>query len=290
MVEQNFSPSQRHFSLWLYLLIVFVLSWPFQIIAAIWGKELLPRYALHACSMFMVTVGTYISGRYVFRDGFSNAGWRWGKFKHYLFVIGLALLLWVVPIIFDLFFGTLETPSPITTIQIVWIFVFLLNFIPCFGEEFGWRGYMLPRLARRFTPRKAVLLHAIIWWAWHLPIIIGLGVQVGIVSAEEMGFSVGVSVALITVSIVIASALPAILHGVVFAYIWTCSGSLAVATVYHLAFDGVRDSTQLTIGHGPITSVWSCVILVILGIIFLWKGNWKALGPSKTDINQSVDG
>lgn len=61
------------FSLWRYLLIVFCLSWPFQIVAAIWGIELPPRYSLHATSMFMVTIGTFIAGRYVFRDGFGGA-------------------------------------------------------------------------------------------------------------------------------------------------------------------------------------------------------------------------
>lgn len=277
MGEQNTDFQRRPFLLWLYLFIVFGLSWPFQIVAAIWGINLLPRYVLHATSMFMVTVGTFIAGRYVFRDGFAGAGWRWGKLKYHLLVIGLALLLWVVPTIADLAVGTLRLPDKLTGTQLVWILVFLTGFIPCFGEEFGWRGYMLPCLARRYTPRKAVVVHAIIWWAWHLPIMVGVGVQVGIAGAEEMGFSVGLSIIITVVSIVAVGAVPAILHGVVFAYIWMRSRSLAVATVYHLAFDGVRDSIHTTIGPGPIAGVWAAALLVILGIIFLWKGNWKNL-------------
>lgn len=282
MDEQN-SPSQaRSFSLWLYLLIVFGLSWPFQIIAAIWGTELLPRFSLHATSMFMVTVGTFIAGRYVFRDGFAGAGWRWGKPKHYLAVVGLALLLWAVPTIADLALGTLSLPDKVTGTQLVWILVFLTGFVPCFGEEFGWRGYMLPRLAQRFSPRKAVLIHAVIWWAWHLPILVGVGVWTGIAVAPEMGLSVVLSVAITVASTVIFGAIPAVLHGVVFAYIWTRTRSLAVATVYHTAFDGVRDSLQTTIGLGPIAALWALVVLVILGIVFLWKGNWKNLEPDRT--------
>ena len=277
MGEQNTDFRRRPFSLWLYLLIVFGLSWPFQIVAAIWGIELLPRYSLHATSMFMVTVGTFIAGRYVFRDGFGGAGWRWGKPRHYLAVIGLVLLLWVVPTIADLAVGTLRLPDKLTGTQLVWILVFLTGFIPCFGEEFGWRGYMLPRLAKRFSPRKAVVIHAIIWWVWHLPLLIGVGVWAGIAGAEEMGFSVGLSIIITVASVVAVGAVPAILHGVVFAYIWTRSGSLAVATVYHLAFDGVRDSIQTTIGSGPIAAIWAVALLVILGIIFLWKGDWKNL-------------
>ncbi len=294
MNEQNSRLQARSFSLWLYLFIVFGLSWPFQIVAAIWGTDLLPRYVLHATSMFMVTVGTFIAGRYVFRDGFAGAGWRWGNFKYHLLVIGLALLLWVVPTIADLAVGTLSLPDKVTGTQLVWILVFLTSFVPCFGEEFGWRGYMLPHLAKRFSPRKAVIIHAIIWWAWHLPVLIGVGVWAGIAWGGEIGFSVGASVAIIVAVTVLGSAIPAILHGVVFAYIWMRSRSLAVATVYHLALDGVRDSIHTTIGPGPIAGVWAAALLVILGIIFLWKGNWKNLQayaetpkmPESEDVSQ----
>lgn len=277
MNKQNSSLPKRSFSLWLYILIVFGLSWPFQIIAAIWGTELLPRFSLHATSMFMVTVGTFIAGRYVFCDGFAGAGWRWGKAKHYLMVVGLALLLWAVPTIADLALGTVSLPDKVTGTQLIWILVFLTGFIPCFGEEFGWRGYMLPRLARRYKPRKAVIIHAIIWWIWHLPVVIGVGTWAGIAGAEGMGLPVGLSVAVTVGSVVFVGAIPAVLHGVVFAYIWTRSRSLAVATVYHAAYDGVRDSIQTTVGSGPIAGLWAVAILVILGIIFLWKGNWKNL-------------
>lgn len=37
------------------------------------------------------------------------------------------------------------------------------------GEEFGWRGFALPRLLRRRSPLAAALMLGVIWWAWHLP-------------------------------------------------------------------------------------------------------------------------
>jgi hypothetical protein len=37
------------------------------------------------------------------------------------------------------------------------------------GEEFGWRGFALPRMLARQRPLAAALLLGVIWWAWHLP-------------------------------------------------------------------------------------------------------------------------
>jgi membrane protease YdiL (CAAX protease family) len=41
-----------------------------------------------------------------------------------------------------------------------------------FGEEFGWRGFLLPRAAQRFGAPLACLVVGVIWAAWHWPLYV----------------------------------------------------------------------------------------------------------------------
>jgi membrane protease YdiL (CAAX protease family) len=45
------------------------------------------------------------------------------------------------------------------------------------GEEIGWRGYALPRLAARLGLARASLLLGIVWAMWHLPLFFVPGID-----------------------------------------------------------------------------------------------------------------
>ncbi len=46
----------------------------------------------------------------------------------------------------------------------------LISFISFFGEEFGWRGYLQPRLQVLFGKKLGVIILGPIWGLWHLPL------------------------------------------------------------------------------------------------------------------------
>lgn len=263
----------RPFSLGIYLLIVFALTWPFQIAFVLWGDTQLLSYMLSSASMIMVTVGTFIAGRYVFRDGFAGAGWSLGKPIHYLVVIGLAAVIWVLPTLAGLLLGSYSWPAGLVVSQVVFVLLlrFLGTLIPAFGEEFGWRGYLLPRLARSHAPRNAVLIQGVIWWAWHLPAIVGIGLAAG---------GSGSELAIVLAVVLLITFIPSVMHAVIYSYIWAKSRSLAVASVYHAAYDEIRDTMERTTGMVPITELWTNVVIIVIGLIVLWKADWKTLLPA----------
>jgi membrane protease YdiL (CAAX protease family) len=253
----------------LYLLVVFALSWPFQVAFIFLGEAFRPILLL---SMVMAGVGTFIAGKYVFKDGFKRAGWRWGKPRHYVLVFGLALFLWLVPVVLEHALGMRQGFDDLVSWSTVATFLatLFLTLIPAFGEEFSWRGYLLPRLLERHRPRQALLLHGFVTWLWHAPFIVTMGLGAG-------------GSPLVSVPLVLAvSLIPTVMHAVVFAYIWSSASSLAVATVYHSAFDEVRDTLEQAVGFGWVSQYWQAVVLTIMGAVLLWKAEWRNLPRVET--------
>jgi membrane protease YdiL (CAAX protease family) len=55
------------------------------------------------------------------------------------------------------------------------VFALLTSTLAQAGEELGWRGYALPRLAGRFGLGRASIMLGAIWATWHLPLFFAPG-------------------------------------------------------------------------------------------------------------------
>ena len=108
-----------------------------------------------------------------------------------------------------------------------------INAVTCFGEEWGWRGYLLPRLLGRFSIIPTLLISGIIWGIWHAPItLIGHNYGLGYAGYPFTGiaamclFCIVLGVFMSYVTLRTGSCLPAVFaHGMV-------NGSAAAGIIF----------------------------------------------------------
>ena len=120
------------------------------------------------------------------------------------------------------------------------------------GEETGWRGFLLPRLQRRMSALSASLVIAPIWAVWHLPLFLFVD---GYVTMGEAG-GVGWLVSMLTGSILMTW---------LFNSAW---GSVWIVAVFHGVLDIVFNSPSpgdLAFVLGVLITAWALGILVRYG-------------------------
>ena len=91
------------------------------------------------------------------------------------------------------------------------------------GEEVGWRGYALPRLAARFGLAGASVVLGIIWASWHLPLFFIPGIE-----------TTGQSFALYVIGVTALSVAIAWLYA-------HTNGSLFLTMLMHSAINNTKD-------------------------------------------------
>ena len=187
--------------IWLFLLITFAMTYAWTI-ALIWPRVLgrdaasltaedtLINTALTAVLMFFPAIGVLIT-RLITREGFKNSMLHLnlkGNVRYYLIgwfgpmvltILGAVLYFAVCPSEFTLTsYNAMMATQPIPPAAfwalqgVLMLMAPLPNLIPCFGEEWGWRGYLLPKVAQRMKFIPTVLLTGFIWGIWHAPIIV----------------------------------------------------------------------------------------------------------------------
>jgi hypothetical protein len=110
-------------------------------------------------------------------------------------------------------------------------------------EEFGWRGFALPLLQRRFAPVWAGLIIGVVWGFWHTPAFLLSGTQQSAWSFTP--FFIGcIAISMIATALFNAS-----------------RGSILLAAVFHF---------QLMNPIWPDAQPYDTFILVFLAVVLLW--------------------
>lgn len=183
--------------IWLFLIITFVMTYAWTI-GLIWPRtlgidlltlpqeELVINTSLTAVLMFFPALGVLIT-RLITREGFKDSMLRLnlkGNVRYYLIgwfgpmvltILGALLYFMVFPSEFtpDSYLTQMAAqPMPPAALVVVMLLSPWLNLIPCLGEEWGWRGYLLPKVAQRMKFLPTILLTGFIWGIWHAPIIV----------------------------------------------------------------------------------------------------------------------
>lgn len=110
--------------------------------------------------------------------------------------------------------GTLHDPFPFSPWYLVLPAIAQALFLGPI-EEFGWRGFALPLLQRRFAPFWAGLILGIVWAIWHIPAFLLSG-------SEQSAWSFGpFFVGVVAISVILTP------------FFNAARGSLLVAVLYH---------------------------------------------------------
>ena len=170
----------------LFLVLTFVLSWAFMFGAAIPAmRQVTPESpkevqaiaaSLLALVMFFPTIGVLLT-RLITKD--------WTDCKLRLNLKGNAapyLIGWFGPLVLTIigvaiYFAVY--PQQFTTATFMekpWgvllvLVAPLMNLVNCFGEEWGWRGFLFPKMREGRSFVRTAILVGIIWGLWHAPII-----------------------------------------------------------------------------------------------------------------------
>ncbi|MCI8926444.1 MAG: CPBP family intramembrane metalloprotease [Lachnospiraceae bacterium] len=139
-----------------------------------------------------------------------------------------------------------------------------VNLINCFGEEWGWRGFLLPRMLKQFKVVPALLLSGLIWGLWHAPLtVMGHNYGVGYPGYPFMGifamclFCIAMGIILSYVTIKTKSCIPAIMgHG-------TLNGFASAG----LMFTSLDHPYNVFLGPAPTGLIGGAGFIIVAGFL-----------------------
>lgn len=134
----------------------------------------------------------------------------------------------------------------------------LLNIATTFGEEWGWRGYLLPKLARTMKITPTLLVSGIIWGLWHAPI-------------TALGHNYGLGYPGWPVTGILAMCAFCTAYGIFLSYVTIRTGSCLAAAFGHGAINALSGAATIFavagvspfIGPSPTGIIGGCGFIVV---------------------------
>lgn len=120
------------------------------------------------------------------------------------------------------------------------------------GEEIGWRGYALPRLAKRFGLPGASILLGVIWACWHLPFFF-------MPATDTFGQSFPAYLAQVS----------AISVAMAWLY-WRTNGSLLMTMLLHAAINNTKDIVPSVLQGATNPLSFQASLVAWLTVALLW--------------------
>jgi membrane protease YdiL (CAAX protease family) len=232
----------------IYLAFAFGIAWAAGIAVYFLGGITAPASVALMATVYMwaPALGNLLT-RWITREGLQNIGLK-ANFRRgwplwiaawvlpaLLTILGLVIYFLILPQYYDpnltmlrkAIGGLAIDPWAVVALQIVQAILLapIINGISTFGEEFGWRGYLLPKLLP-LGSRKAVLVLGVIWGAWHWPLTVqGHNYGFGYFGAPWTGM---------LTMLVFTTVL-----GIFLAWVTLRSGSIWPAVIGHAAVNGI---------------------------------------------------
>lgn len=167
----------------IFVLLTFVLSW-FP-----WYAGIAPEVMAMGPSIAAFIVVLMVGGK----RGFVDLVRPFGRWRASLGLWGLAIfgpvVLYLIGLGVHLLLGGEAPPftmirAELNLIPLYLVMVVLMPWNGPVGEEFGWRGYALPKLQKQYGPLIASLVIGTIWGIWHLPSFFSPQGVVGAIAAS----------------------------------------------------------------------------------------------------------
>jgi membrane protease YdiL (CAAX protease family) len=197
-----------------------------------------------------------------------------------------ALLFAIIPsvatlYIFSWFGGPAVDWSGLKPLASVVPTIIVLTILAGVGEEFGWRGFALPRLQARYNALTSGLIVGVIWAIWHIPLFFTKGT-----GQYEWRMQAGTIVPILGYSLfVIAWSIQ---------YTWVFNntrGSVLLAAVMHGAGNTwIGDYVDVYRGHFGGILTFTAVSVVVSIIIVLLAGATNLSRTNSRDVLHLEEG